>query len=101
MDGRRTPRAGAITLTSPHRPPVSILMVDDKPENLVALEELLKQPGRRLVKATSGSDALRLLLKEEFAVVLLDVQMPEIDGYEVAQLMRSTERTRCVPIIFI
>ena len=79
----------------------SILMVDDKPENLVVLEELLRQPGRRLVKATSGNDALRILLKEDFAVVLLDVQMPEIDGYEVAQLMRSTERTRLVPIIFI
>jgi signal transduction histidine kinase len=88
----RTPAAPA---------PVSILMVDDKPENLVALEELLRKPGRRLVKASSGNDALRLMLKDDFAVVLLDVEMPEIDGYEVAQLMRSTERTRLIPIIFV
>jgi signal transduction histidine kinase len=80
---------------------VSILLVDDKLENLVALEELLKQPGRRLVKASSGNDALRMLLKDEFAVVLLDVEMPEMDGYEVAELMRSSDRTRLVPIIFV
>ncbi|HEY0479154.1 MAG TPA: ATP-binding protein [Kofleriaceae bacterium] len=80
---------------------VSILLVDDKLENLVALEELLKQPERRLVKASSGNDALRMLLKDEFAVVLLDVEMPEMDGYEVAELMRSSDRTRLVPIIFV
>jgi signal transduction histidine kinase len=80
---------------------VNILLVDDKPENLLALEELLKQPDRRLVKASSGNDALRLLLKDEFAVVLLDVEMPEMDGYEVAQLIRGAERTRLLPIIFV
>jgi len=80
---------------------VTILLVDDKPENLVALEELLRHPGRRLVKASSGNDALRMLLKHEFAVVLLDVEMPEMDGYEVAELMRSAERTRLIPIIFV
>lgn len=80
---------------------VNILLVDDKPENLVVLEELLRQPGRRLVTARSGNEALRTLLKEDFAVVLLDVEMPEIDGYEVAQLMRGTQRTRLVPIIFV
>jgi two-component system, sensor histidine kinase and response regulator len=80
---------------------VNILLVDDKPENLVALEELLRDPGRRLVKASSGNDALRMLLKHDFAVVLLDVEMPEMDGYEVAQLMRSTERTRLIPIVFV
>jgi two-component system sensor histidine kinase/response regulator len=81
--------------------PVSILLVDDKPENLVALEELLRQPDRRLVRASSGNEALRLLLKHDFAVVLLDVEMPDMDGYETAQLMRSAERTRTVPIVFV
>jgi two-component system, sensor histidine kinase and response regulator len=80
---------------------VSILLVDDKPENLVALEELLREPDRHLIRASSGNDALRLLLKHDFAVVLLDVEMPDMDGYEVAQLMRSTVRTRLVPIIFV
>ena len=80
---------------------VSILLVDDKPENLVALEELLRKPDRHLVRASSGNDALRLLLRHDFAVVLLDVEMPDMDGYEVAQLMRSTARTRLVPIIFV
>lgn len=82
-------------------PPISLLLVDDKAENLVALEELLRHPERQIVKARSGNDALRLLLKHEFAVVLLDVEMPDMDGYEVAQLMRSTERTRLIPIIFV
>jgi signal transduction histidine kinase len=80
---------------------VNILLVDDKPENLFALEELLRQPDRQLFTALSGNDALRLLLKHEFALVLLDVDMPEMDGYETAQLMRSAERTRLVPIIFV
>jgi two-component system, sensor histidine kinase and response regulator len=81
--------------------PVSILLVDDKPENLVALEELLRQPDRRLIRASSGNEALHLLLKHDFAVVLLDVEMPEMDGYETAELMRGVERTRTVPIVFV
>jgi signal transduction histidine kinase len=80
---------------------VNILLVDDKPENLFALEELLHRPGRVVFKASSGNDALRVLLKHEFALVLLDVQMPDMDGYECAQLMRSAERTRLIPIIFV
>jgi signal transduction histidine kinase len=80
---------------------VNILLVDDKPENLFSLEELLRKPDRQLFTATSGNDALRLLLKHEFALVLLDVDMPDMDGYETAQLMRSAERTRVVPIIFV
>ncbi|HEY0987336.1 MAG TPA: ATP-binding protein, partial [Kofleriaceae bacterium] len=67
----------------------------------VALEPLLEPPGRQLISAHSGNDALRLLLKHDFAVVLLDVEMPAMDGYEVAELMRSAERTRLVPIIFV
>jgi two-component system, sensor histidine kinase and response regulator len=81
--------------------PVNVLVVDDKPENLLALEELLKEPGRHIIRAGSGNEALRLLLKHEVALVLLDVQMPEMDGYETAQLMRGAEPTRSVPIIFL
>lgn len=80
---------------------VNILLVDDKSENLFALEELLKRPDRAIFKASSGNDALRALLKHEFALVLLDVEMPDMDGYECAQLMRSAERTRLIPIIFV
>ncbi|HWM86743.1 MAG TPA: response regulator, partial [Kofleriaceae bacterium] len=81
--------------------PINVLLVDDKPENLLALEELLKQPDRNIIRAGSGNEALRLLLKHDVAVVLLDVQMPEMDGYETAQLMRGSEATRSVPIIFL
>ncbi len=81
--------------------PLNILLVDDKPENLLALETILRQPDRQLYRAGSGNEALRLLLKHDFAVVLLDVEMPEMDGYETAQLMRSEHRTRTVPIIFV
>jgi two-component system, sensor histidine kinase and response regulator len=80
---------------------VNILLVDDKSENLFALEELLQRPDRVIYKARSGNDALRALLKHEFALVLLDVEMPDMDGYECAQLMRSAERTRLIPIIFV
>lgn len=84
-----------------NRVPTNILVVDDKPENVFALEELLRQPDRSIYTALSGNDALRLLLKHQFALVLLDVEMPDMDGYETAQLMRSAERTRLVPIIFV
>ncbi|HTE50362.1 MAG TPA: ATP-binding protein [Kofleriaceae bacterium] len=80
---------------------VSVLMVDDVPDNLLVLEELLRHPGRRLVRAGSGNEALRLMLKQEFALVLLDVQMPGMDGYETAELMRGAESTRSIPIIFM
>jgi len=81
--------------------PIKILLVDDRPENLMSLHELIRQPDRELHSAASGNDALRLLLKHEFAVVLLDVEMPGMDGYETAMLMRGAERTRLVPIIFV
>ncbi|MGZ4422988.1 MAG: response regulator, partial [Gaiellaceae bacterium] len=78
-----------------------ILLVDDRPENLLALEAILEPLNVKLVRATSGKEALRHTLKEDFAVVLLDVQMPEIDGFETAELLRKRARTRDVPIIFL
>jgi len=79
----------------------SILLVDDRPENLLALEGILKPLGARLVKARSGEDALLHLLRETFAVILLDVQMPRLDGLQTAQLIKQREQTRHIPIIFI
>ena len=81
--------------------PISVLLVDDRPENLLSLENLIKSKELNIIKATSGNEALGLLLRHEFALVLLDVQMPEMDGFEVADLMRSNNRTRHIPIIFI
>ncbi|EJL24437.1 response regulator [Novosphingobium sp. AP12] len=81
--------------------PIKILAVDDIRENLIALEAALDQPGVELVTASSGLEALELLLRQDFALALLDVQMPEMDGFELAELMRGTERTRGVPIIFL
>jgi signal transduction histidine kinase/DNA-binding response OmpR family regulator len=80
---------------------VNILMVDDSATNLVALEAVLKTPERNLVSVSSGADALRYLLDNDAAVVLLDVYMPGIDGLETAELIRSRERSRDVPIIFL
>jgi CheY-like chemotaxis protein len=82
-------------------PVQNVLLVDDIPENLVALEAVLEDLPCQLVSASSGADALAKLLKQEFALVLLDVQMPEMDGFEVAEIMRSNKRTMNVPIIFV
>lgn len=80
---------------------VDCLLVDDREANLVALEALLRGDGLRLHKAHSGTEALELLLQHDIALALLDVQMPDMDGFELAELMRGTERTRHVPIIFL
>jgi len=81
--------------------PASVLLVDDRPANLVALEATLAPLGIRTVTAVSGPEALRRLLAEEFALVLLDVQMPGMDGFETATLMKRHPRTAHVPIIFV
>jgi CheY-like chemotaxis protein len=81
--------------------PANILMVDDRPENLLALEALLSGLGQKLVRAHSGPEALKKLLAQDFAVILLDVQMPGMDGFETAKLIRERERTRYTPIIFL
>ncbi|MBE9187747.1 response regulator [Microcoleus sp. LEGE 07076] len=80
---------------------VNVLIVDDRSENLVALEAILNKPYYNLVKANSGAEALRSLLNEDFAVILLDVQMPGMDGFETATMIRSRDRSRSTPIIFI
>lgn len=80
---------------------VAVLLVDDRPENLAALEAVLSHQGLNLVKAQSGNDALRLSLKQDFALVLLDVQMPGMSGFETAELMRANPKTRHLPIIFV
>jgi PAS domain S-box-containing protein len=81
--------------------PANLLLVDDRRENLVALEAILSGSGYRLLTATSGVDALKIALREPLAVVLLDVVMPGMDGYEVARHLKELERTRDVPIIFL
>lgn len=78
-----------------------ILMVDDRPENLLALEAILSVFDHELVRATSGDEALKALLTDEFAVILLDVSMPGMDGLETAEHIKRRERTRDVPIIFL
>lgn len=78
-----------------------LLIVDDLPENLLALEALIRGPGRAVYRATSAEEALALLLDHEFALAILDVQMPGMNGFELAELMRGTERTRHIPIIFV
>jgi signal transduction histidine kinase len=78
-----------------------ILIVDDKPENLYALEKILVAFNIEIFKALSGNEALTLALEHEFALALIDVQMPDMDGYETVKLMRNVEQTRYLPIIFI
>lgn len=80
---------------------VNILLVDDQPEGLLALEAILDGLGQNLVKARSGREALRHILGQEFAVVLLDVQMPEMDGYETAAFIRERPSSRHTPLIFL
>ncbi len=79
----------------------NILIVDDHPENLLALESILENPDLNILKASSGNEALGILLDYDVSLVLLDVQMPGMDGFETAELMRSNERTKNIPIIFV
>src|ERR1700741_4294016 len=80
---------------------VKFLLVDDLEENLLALEALLRRDGLELLRARSGPEALELLLVHDFALAILDVQMPGMNGFELAELMRGTERTRNIPIVFV
>ena len=78
-----------------------VLIVDDLPDNLLALNALIRREGREIFQASSGEAALDLLLKHEFALAILDVQMPGMNGFELAEMMRSTEKTRHIPIVFV
>jgi len=80
---------------------INILVVDDVPQNLAAVEAVLKQPGLQIVGVRSGNEALERLLLEDFAIALVDVRMPLMNGFELAELMRGAERTRDIPIIFM
>src|SRR5215510_12213927 len=80
---------------------VNILLVDDRRPNLFALESILRSLGQNLVEATSGAEALKYLLRNEVAVILLDVEMPDMDGFQTATLIREREKTSHTPIIFL
>lgn len=89
-------------LRAEHEPPkTNILLVDDRPENLLALEAILRSSEYRLVSVNSGEEALRWVLKEEFSLILLDVQMPGINGFETAKLIKARQKSKHIPIIFI
>ena len=78
-----------------------VLIVDDRPENLLALEAVLEPLGHKVVRANSGPEALRALLRDDYAVILLDVQMPEMNGFETAEMIKLREKSRFTPIIFL
>ena len=78
-----------------------LLIVDDLPENLLALDALIHGDDREVYQAQSADEALSLLLEHEFALAILDVQMPGMNGFELAELMRGTEKTRNIPIVFV
>ncbi|MEH7114112.1 EAL domain-containing protein [Neobacillus niacini] len=80
---------------------INILLVDDRPENLLALEAIIEQEDYNLIKAFSGEEALKCLLKHDFAAILLDVQMPGIDGFGTAKIIKAREKTKNIPILFI
>jgi signal transduction histidine kinase len=86
-------------MLNPHS--AKLLIVDDLPENLLALEALIRQDNRIIFQASRGEDALNLLLEHDFALAILDVQMPGMNGFELAEMMRSTDKTRHVPIVFV
>src|ERR1700687_1085671 len=85
----------------PSPPPISVLLVDDEHSNVVALKAALDGVECRVVTADSGRDALKCVLAQDFAVILLDVRMPGMDGFETASLIRARERSRSTPIIFL
>ena len=101
-DPQSRPRpADGTPASSFHGDPINILIVDDDPKNLTVLETVLDNPGYRLVRAESADQALLALVSEEFAVLILDIRMPGMDGFELAQLIKERKKTARVPIIFL
>ncbi|HXP01201.1 MAG TPA: hybrid sensor histidine kinase/response regulator [Luteibacter sp.] len=96
-----SPKLGAQPVTPQPQRTAHILIVDDVPQNLTAMEALLAGEGVAILKAASGAEALELLLQHDVALAILDVQMPEMDGFTLAEIMRGSARTRHVPIIFL
>src|SRR6476660_616861 len=96
-----TTESSVRTRTGTAESPVSILLVDDDPTKRFALKSVLNPLGETVVEASSGADALRQLLRQEFAVILLDVRMPIMDGFETAHLIRQRPRSELTPIIFV
>ena len=80
---------------------LNILLVDDKEENLISLESILDDSKRNIIKAHSGNEALKIAFEEDIAVILLDVQMPEMDGFEVARILNENPKTKDIAIIFV
>lgn len=80
---------------------INILIVDDRPENLLTLESIIEKEGRRIIKAGGGNEALRHAIRENIGLIMMDIQMPEIDGLAVARLLRSNKTTKHIPIIFV
>jgi len=95
---REPSRPGAVAHAAA---PARLLLVDDRAENLQALESVLRAPGHELVLARSGAEALKYLLRADCALILMDVQMPQLDGIETARLIRANPRTRAIPIVFM
>ena len=80
----------------------TILLVDDRPENLLSLEEILLKPGRQFLKAQSGNEALKQVLKHDnIGLIMLDVQMPEMDGFELVEILKSNPKTRDIMVVFV
>src|SRR4051812_38917215 len=80
---------------------INILLVDDQPTGLIALEAVLRSPEYNLTQASSGNEALSYVLKDDYALILLDVRMPGMDGFETAEIIKTHERSKDIPIIFI
>ena len=96
-----TPERSGTGESMERQPVVNILLVDDQPSNLLALEAILDGEGLNLVRALSGSEALMRVLDDDFAVILMDVQMPGMDGFETAELIRQRDRSRHTPFLFL
>src|SRR5678816_1961517 len=100
-DSSDEPTRPGVVLSTIFDAPINILIVDDEPKNLTALETLLDSPGYRLVRAESADQALLALVAEEFAVLILDVRMPGMTGFELAQIIKGRKKTSRIPIIFL